>query len=163
MKFKVASSNPRVTSSNPRVMGSNPQVTCSTLRVTSSNSLVTISLVSRAMSSISRYTISNPGVTSSISRVTSWNPRVTSSYPRFTSWNSRIIELMKTQRNSFNEVSQDHKVNFFFTFLLLHSYGFIRLRKTLRKTWKKRPKFSTEKSPSSLWFLRNLLFPFLSI
>ena len=43
LKFKRASSNPRVTSSNPRVTSSNPRVTSSNSRVTSLNSRVTSS------------------------------------------------------------------------------------------------------------------------
>ena len=43
LKFKSASSNPRVTSSNPRVTSSNPRVTSSNPRVTSSNPRVTSS------------------------------------------------------------------------------------------------------------------------
>ena len=53
MKFKSASSNPRVTSSNHKITSSNPRVTSSILRVTSENP-----------------------------RVTSLNPRDTSSDPR---------------------------------------------------------------------------------
>ena len=123
MKFKSASSTPRVTSSNPRVTSSNPRVTSLNPRVTSSNP--------RVMSS-------NPPATSS-------NPQVTTSNPQVTSSNPRMIKSIKAQVNSFisslfpktlwlklfNNWWGSSCVQFlviisYFTFPLLHGYGFSR-------------------------------------
>ena len=48
LKFKSASSNPRVMSSNPRVTSSNPWVRSSNLRVTSSNPRIIKSMKTQA-------------------------------------------------------------------------------------------------------------------
>ena len=82
MKFKSASSDPRVTSIYTRLMSSNPRIRSLNPQVRSSNS---------------RVTSSDPRLTSSNSRVTSSDQWVTSSNPRVTS--SRIIKSMKTQVN----------------------------------------------------------------
>ena len=76
-----------------------------------------------------RVTSSNPWVTSS-------NPWVTSSNLRVTSSNPRIIKSMKTQVNSL-------KISSFPKIINPKLFG----RVSKHKLWKKRPKFSTEKSP----------------
>ena len=86
LKFKSASSNPRVMSSNPRVTSSNPWVRSSNLRVTSSG--------------------------------------------------PRIIKSMKTQVNSL-------KISSFPKIINPKLFGWV----SKHQLWKKRPKFSTEKSP----------------
>ena len=88
LKFKSASSNPRVTSSKSQVTNSNPQVTSSNSRVTSSNP---------------RVTSSNPQVTSSNSQVASSNPRVTSSNPQVTSSNLRVTSSNPRVQKSLNQ------------------------------------------------------------
>ena len=76
-----------------------------------------------------RVTSSNPWVTSS-------NPWVTSSNLRVTSSNPRIIKSMKTQVNSLKMSSFPKIIN-------PKLFGWVKKH----KLWKKRPIFSTEKSP----------------
>ena len=83
-----------------------------------------------------KSTSSNPRVTSLHPRVTSSNPWVRSSNLRVTSSNPRIIKSMKTQVNSL-------KISSFPKIINPKLFGWV----SKHQLWKKRPKFSTEKSP----------------
>ena len=116
----------------------------------------------RITSSNPRVTNSNPRVTSSNLRVASSNPQVTSSNPRVQdSLNHQIIKALIKSSSFPTTISPKLFGNLWgnlcVQFLVIISCF------TFPLLWKKRPKFSTEKSPSPRWFWRNLLFPLVNV
>ena len=110
------------------------------------------------------------------SRVTSCELRVTSWKLKRTSWNSKARAEIQKHELKFESTSYEFEStsSSFPTTISLKLFGnlwdnlcgqFLVIISCFAfpLLWKKRPKFSTEKSPSPRWFWRNLLFPLVNV